>query len=761
MTDHPKYASVYIDIKALDLDHGFDYLIPEKLAGKIKTGSVVLVPVKGRIELGYVVGLMDYPGIPPEEVKPIEDLVSPQPVFDKKRLELIRWMSSYYIQPLGSVIRLFLPPGRKTRASFYRSGTGFKYVELLSLNYEIYNRKASSINWEKRPSQKKILDYLINESRTHHGNSAEALPGCKILKSTGSGSSSLKALLDDGFIKIQKVREHRDFRYTGKEGGHTEEIILNEYQEKCVHEVSRSIVDGKHHKYLIQGVTGSGKTEIYIRICRRVLKNSGKALILTPEISLTPQLYRRFEDEFGGRVAVYHSNMSDAERYERWLDIWEGKIAVIIGTRSALFTPVHEPGVIIMDEEHDPSYKENSLVRYNTRDVAEKLAEILGIPVVMGSATPSVVTMHRAQHRDDYTMLKIPVRASGQVRPHRELIDLRGIDHIREDLTITRKLYKSMKEELDKGNKVIIFINRRGFSNFVICRNCGHVPLCPDCDLSYSYHQDRGMLVCHHCGREEKYTGICPNCNKSNMFLYGTGIQKVESKIRARFRDIPVMRMDSDITTRKKSHEDILDKFSEPGSSILVGTQMIAKGLDIPDVTLVGVINCDSMLGLPDFHMNERVYQLITQVSGRAGRKDKQGRVLVQTYRPQSAVMRHILDEDYEKFYYEELKNRNELRYPPFSNLVNIIISGSTEEEVKKEIKKLFTKISHAIKINNEILGPAPAPFSRINRFYRWHILIKTQDMEKTGEAISGILKKYRKARHCRIIVDVDPAWIL
>jgi primosomal protein N' (replication factor Y) (superfamily II helicase) len=498
-----------------------------------------------------------------------------------------------------------------------------------------------------------------------------------------------------------------------------------------------------------------------MNICRKVIDGGRRALVLVPEISLTPQLFSRFEKMFGGKLAVYHSRMSEGERYDRWMEILKGNVDILIGTRSALFTPMKDTGVIIMDEEHDPSYKENSLVRYNTRDVAAKLSEIKSIPLVMGSATPSISTRYMASHRKDYSLLEVPVKAQNSKKVERQIVDLKRIDRGKEDEFITSALYRAMWEELEKDNKVIIFINRRGFSNFVVCTECGNIPRCPACDLPYNYHRDSGKLICHHCGREEKYTGICRICGKGNLFLAGSGIQRVEAKIRARFKDIPVFRMDSDSTSGKKSHYRIIKNYSIPGRSILVGTQMIAKGLDIPDVTLVGVINCDGMMSLPDYHMNERVYQLITQVSGRAGRKDKPGRVIIQTYRPDSYVITHLKDEDYQSFYMQELKNRKELSYPPFSHLVNIIISGLDEVLVETESKKILDKIQKDIKINIDVLGPAPAPFYRINRFYRQHMLLKTKEIEVLTAMLGQSMKKYRKDRNIRIIIDVDPAWII
>ena len=754
MARNNKYAEVYVDIKAFDIDHAFDYRIPAHLSPDINTGRVVQVPFKNRIEIGYIVKTKDKSELEDKEIKDIAGVVDVKPVFDQERLKLISWISRYYIQPLGSVIKFFLPPGGKYKQAIAGSRVKLKFKDCITLNEDGYKRVKDRINWKKNYSQKKVIDYLAL-----HGEVLKE----KLIKDTGSNYSSLAGLARKNIISVIKKRQKRDFRYDYQPDKNLKKkkIILNSYQKNALQSIEDAVSKNIFHKFLIEGVTGSGKTDIYIAACRKVLAGKKKALILTPEISLIPQLFSRFESEFGTRVCVYHSNMSEAERYERWLDIWNGEFDIIIGTRSSIFTPLDNPGIIILDEEHDPSYKEGTRVRYNTQDVAIKLGEILGIPVVMGSATPSLVTRYRAEDEDDFTLLEIPVKAQSSSSLKMEVVDLKEIDRLKEDMVITGKLFTAIREELEKNNKVIIFLNRRGYSNFIICNKCGNVPRCPACDLSYNYHSDPKKLVCHHCGREQNYNGKCPVCGADSVFLYGTGIQKVQSKLQMRFKNTPILRMDSDITVKKKSHQEILKKFISPGGSILIGTQMIAKGLDIEDITLVGVINCDSMLGLPDYHMNERVYQLITQVSGRAGRKRKKGRVIIQTYNPGSRIMENILANDYESFYRQELDNRRELGYPPFSNLINIIISGKDENKVKKDIEELFEEVSKSLKNDSSILGPAPAPFHKINLFYRWHIIIKSKNIDFLNEVLAKILKRFKKFDENKIIIDVDPVWIL
>ncbi|MDD3818421.1 MAG: primosomal protein N' [Actinomycetota bacterium] len=751
-----KYAEVYLNIKALKIDHPFDYRIPSDLLPYISTGVVVEVPFKNRIEIGYVVKTSDKSELPDKEIKDIIKVIDSKPVFDSGKIELINWMSNYYIQPLGSVISLLLPPGGKYRKSSSHSDIKLKFKDYVYLNREKYLNLKDTINLNKNRAQKRIIDYLI----THGEVSKE-----KLIRDTHTSYSSINSLLKKDIISIIKKREKRDFKYEYNEGREPEQkIVLNQYQKTAVSGIE-DIIDKKiFHRFLIEGVTGSGKTDIYIAVCKKVLQENKRAFVLTPEISLIPQLFSRFESEFGSRVCVYHSNMSAAERYERWLDIRDNKFDIVIGTRSSIFTPLDNPGIIILDEEHDTSYKEGTMVRYNTGDVSTKMGEILGIPVIFGSATPDIVTRYRAEKENNFTLFRIPIRARSNSSVEMNVIDLKSIDHRKEDITITNKLHRAIKDELDKNNKVIIFINRRGYSNFVICNKCGNVPKCPACELPFNYHNDIKKLMCHHCGREQDYTGKCPSCGEDSIILRGTGIQKVQTKLEARFKNVTVLRMDSDITAKKKSHQEILQKFISPGAAILIGTQMIAKGLDIEDVTLVGIINCDSMFGLPDYHMNERIYQLITQVSGRTGRKDKKGRVIIQTFNPESTVIKNVLKNDYESFYREEIKNRMELNYPPFSNLINIIISGKNEAEVKIDIGNLFKQLSEVIaelEDSNSILGPAPAPFYKINLFYRWHIMVKTKDIYKFNSIFAEMLKVFKKFNENKIIVDVDPVWIL
>ena len=818
------FAEVYLNLETSQISSPFDYMVPDYLSGDVKVGSLVLVPFGNRLEIGFIKRIKSrsfFDEASGSKIKEIKDILFSKPFFDLNRLKLSYWLSYYYISPMSSVLRLFMPPGYNLKINRlitfepqkkinllkeypFLSGINFDediiekdLIELFSKSMCVSQQKAKSIiskmekekylytkyklsepkikpryvtvyelNHEKcsdpfnlpglkNPSQKIILDYI----KDNPGSLKE-----KIIINTGGTDYGLNSVVSKGYVIKRKKLSKRDFNYDNyfNNSKIASKIKLNSYQENCVNKITEIIGKNIYHSFLIEGVTGSGKTEVYIRCVGEAIKKDKSALILTPEISLTPQLFSNFKNVFKEGLAVYHSGMSENERYEKWIDILSGELNIIIGTRSALFTPIQELGIIIIDEEQDTSYKENSGVRYNTIDAAMKLGKILKIPVVFGSATPSVSLKYKLSSNDNSTVLSMPEKIYKDKKIIKQIVDLKKIDKRSEDEIITNQLFDGIKTSIDKNEKVIIFINRRGYSNFVICNNCGLIPKCTNCDLSYTYHLNEKKLKCHHCGEEVIYTYECPSCKSKRMTLYGTGIQKVESKLRQRFPQITIIRMDSDITSKKKSHEDILNTFISQNPSILIGTQMVSKGLDIEDVTLVGVINIDSMLSLPDYHMNERTFSLLTQVSGRTGRSSKQGKVIVQTFKPESMIIKNFIDDGYESFYNKELESRKELDYPPFSNLINIIVSCKNENKARSEIYRLYNELKPlAVKYQDKLLGPSPSPFIKLNQYYRWHILIKTFKINKFISKLAKLTGSVKIDKECRLIIDVDPVWIL
>ncbi len=813
---HNKIAEVYLNIRASDKLHAFDYIIPFALTAKTSVGSLVLVPFGKRDEIGFIGKIKSKTHIPDEELKNISRILIERPLFDDKKRKLAHWLSFYYLCPMGRALSLFIPPGFNfklqkrwtvSKSIVKKWGTKYSFLndfgfepieekhflsalqknnideksgiriikeltakEIISkhyflkspnvgLKYEEYvcsSEKASKVLLEGLPrkstAQRRAIAYLLEK-----GEIKKSI----FFKEANISPAILRTLQEKGLVDITKKRVERIYEYLMQDEKYDEVIKLNSYQKNCVKSISGSIDRGDFHAYLIEGITGSGKTEVYIECAKKAIANKRKALVLIPEISLTPLIYSRFKKIFKERVAVYHSKMSEAERYERWIDILNDRYDIIIGTRSSLFTPINDLGLIILDEEHDPSYKEGSNIRYNSQDVALKMARLFSIPVVYGSATPSLAMKHKTQTLKDFSLLKIPIKAAGSSVAKREIIDLRKIDKSKQDDVITNRLFIAIKHEIEKKNRIILFINRRGYSNYIICGDCGHIPKCSSCDLSYTLHLKKKKLLCHHCNLEISYNGKCLSCGSNNVAMCGVGIQKVESKIRQRFGDVPVYRMDSDSTAAKKSHEKIFSDFMNTTPSILLGTQMVTKGLDVDNVTLVGVLYSDYMLALPDYHMDERVFQTFTQVAGRAARKNLDGTVIIQTYNPDSDVMRFFMDSDYESFYNLEIKKRKDLSYPPFTNLINLIVSGKIEDSIKKDAALFYDRLNAVRNEKDLLLGPAPAPFYKMNNYYRYHILIKSFHIGKSIVKYSKTINEMIKKSHNKIIVDVDPSWIL
>ncbi|MCL4377315.1 MAG: primosomal protein N', partial [Actinobacteria bacterium] len=492
---------------------------------------------------------------------------------------------------------------------------------------------------------------------------------------------------------------------------------------------------------LMEGLEKNEKTGIYKELCLETTNKGKKVLILTPEILFAPVLFENIKDEFRGRTGLYHSGMSDSRRFEQWFNIFNNNYDILIGTRSALFTPLNDIGLVIIDEAEDPSYKENTIIRYNAQDIAIKLGRIFKIPVIYSSKTPAVSMKYKSLNDHNFMNVIIPESHKGVPPLIKESIDLKSVDKKREDLVITNELYKAVKQELEKNNKAIIFINKRGYSTFLLCRDCGYIPKCPSCNVSYRFHRSTKKLNCHQCGKEIIYDGNCINCGGDNISFQGTGIEKVESKLKTRFKNVPIIRIDTDSTKNTRLYNETIKKIRNTRAAILVGTQILARLQGVENITLVGIINCDNMLELPDYSINEKVYQLITNIVDKVDVNNKKTRVIIQSYNPDNIVIKNFTNGTYSDFYNAELANREELFYPPFSNLVNIIVSGKIENEVKTDALKIYNELS---KIKNDIFkitGPSPAPFYKINLFYRWHILLKTGNLKILNLKLSRLMK--------------------
>jgi primosomal protein N' (replication factor Y) len=516
--------------------------------------------------------------------------------------------------------------------------------------------------------------------------------------------------------------------------------------------------------FLLQGVTGSGKTEIYIRLIKKLLKAGKTAMVLVPEIALTPQTAHRFRNAFGDSVAVLHSGMRLGERFDQWRRIRAGQYRVVVGARSALFAPLSDLGMIVVDEEHESSYKQNRNPRYHAVDVAIKRAEVEGCPVILGSATPAIESCHKARS-GRFGHILLTKRVENRKLPSIEIVDMKEEFKQGNRGIFSLALQEEMHKCLTMEDKFILFINRRGYASFLLCRDCGYVPKCNRCAVSFTYHRDRMRLVCHHCNCNTAVPTNCPECGSRRIGDFGIGTQKVESELDKLIPGLNIIRMDADTTKGRDSHRKKLIEFYHQKRSVLLGTQMIAKGLDFPEVTLVGIINGDTALNLPDFRAAERTFQLLMQVSGRAGRGSKPGKVVLQTYFPESYALSAVSVGDYDGFFEQEIDLRRELLYPPFCQLINIVISGSNSNRVEAVAQEIIGLISDGNQNEiTEVLGPAPAPLSKIKGHHRWHIILKVSDSEPACRFLQERLRSLngsKLGRGVNLTVDVDPVWML
>ena len=538
----------------------------------------------------------------------------------------------------------------------------------------------------------------------------------------------------------------------------TQALDLNPEQSIAVREIVASIGQ-ESQTFLLQGVTGSGKTEVYLQVIDRVLKMGKTAIMLVPEISLTPQMTNRFISRFGQQVAILHSGLSEGEKYDEWRKIETGNAQVVVGARSAIFAPLTNLGVIIIDEEHEATYKQDSNPRYHARDVAKLRADYNRATLVLGSATPSLETRARAS-RGVYGRLTLNQRANPLARiPEVEVVDFRDYIGQQESSTFTPVLVDKIKEKLARKEQVVLMLNRRGYSSFVMCRDCGSVDQCPNCDISLTLHMDTKTMNCHYCGFQKGIPQTCPNCQSRSIRYYGTGTQKAYDELQEILPEARILRMDVDTTKKKGAHEDLLERFARGKADILLGTQMIAKGLDFPNVTLVGVLNADTALNLPDFRSSERTFQLLTQVAGRAGRADKEGEVLIQTYNPNHYAIAFAKEQDYEGFYRYEMGIRKNLGYPPYYFTVGLTFSHKSEEFVVKKAYETVAFLRQHLKDAIQILGPTPKPIARTHNLYHYQIILKYRHEDRLEEVLNQILDwtQERENQDLRLIIDNEP----
>jgi primosomal protein N' (replication factor Y) len=723
-------------------DQEYHYLVPDELSEAIEPGRRVRVPLgpANRLVLGYCVGVESRPA-GPRKLKAIQEVIDKRSLLSPSMLRLTRWLADYYLCYWATVLATVLPAG-------VRSGAGTRLTTLLSID----RQAASRLSQEKFPPKQAAVFRALAEAKS-------PLTAVELARAAKCGQGPIATLRRKGLIRAQSVRVQAP-QYTAPPIKREKHLLLNADQHKALAAILEAMNSREHRTILIHGVTGSGKTEVYIQAIQEVIHFGRQAIVLVPEISLTPQTVERFRWRFG-EVAVLHSHLSDAERHWHWQRIADGAVSVVVGARSAIFAPTPHLGLIVLDEEHETSFKQESAPHYHAREVALFRAKAEAVPLVLGSATPSLESWHRVQ-TGQYALVEMPRRIMDRPLPKVGTIDLR-VDRARGAITrgaIGRQLHAAIIKALEGGGQVILLLNRRGFSTHIQCPACGHVVRCPHCDIALTHHRTQEIALCHFCDFQIATPTACPACAFTGIRYSGIGTQRLEAEVRARFPQATCLRMDTDAMQARGSHERALAAFRAGKVSILLGTQMIAKGLDFPNVTLVGVINADTALHLPDFRAAERTFQLVTQVAGRTGRGEKGGHVLVQTFNPDHPAIQAAIHHDYAAFAAGELPIRQMLRYPPFADMIRLVIRGPSEPIAREFARCLADRIKQSLKTaaaDARVLGPAPAPFARLRGMYRFQIQVQGPDGDKLRNAVRQATSELKEPEGLQWIVDVDP----
>ena len=722
------YAEVIIEISAKALDKTFTYKIPNNIKEKTKIGARVKVPFGHQILEGFVLKIIN--NIEEEyEIKEIIELVDEQPILNKEMLLIGKYMSEKTLCSLITAYQAMLPKALKAKSKTTINIKQDKYISLIKNTLEI-NNYIEKCHYEK---QINILKQLLKEKEI------------KITKI----DSTIKTLIKNEIIKLEYKES---YRYQYKPNSKDEKIDLNKEQQEIVNKVINSKNENK--TFLLYGVTGSGKTEVYMNIIENVIKEGKSAIVLVPEISLTPQIVERFTRRFGQDVAILHSGLNDGEKYDEYRKIIEEKVHIVVGARSAIFAPLKSLGIIIIDEEHSPTYKQENNPRYHAKDIAILRGKYHNCPVLLGSATPSLESMARAGNKN-YELLTLTKRAGNSKLPKVYIVDMKEeIKH--KNFIFSELLDKKIKEKLSKKEQIILLLNRRGYSSIETCNNCGEVMKCPNCDISLTYHKTSDMLRCHYCGYATKKYIKCPTCQSTNLKDYGLGTEKLEEELKKKY-NARIIRMDIDTTSRKGTHQKIIEDFEKEKYDILVGTQMISKGLDFPKVTLVGVINADTSLNIPDFRSSERTFQLLCQVSGRAGRSDLNGEVIIQTLNPNHYSIIYSKYHDYLNFYKEEMQIRKKLNYSPYYYIILVKISTKDYELSFKEANKVGDFLRKNLTPTTYILGPAMANIFKVDNTYYQQLIIKYKKDPKLKETLLKLDEHYKTNNKVKLEIDIEP----
>ena len=738
-------AEVIINSTAKKLNRTFDYNIPKDLEDIVFIGSKVLVPF-GRfksLEEAHVVRIKQ------SSEFEIKDIVKVETGLTDKQIELANWMAKRYFCNVSECIKLMQTPGTRNKNVAKRIQDKKINVVYLKKDFNEINLDIENGNI-KSDKQKKILSFVKDN------------PGCtvpEIESFTDCSRAIVNTLVKNQYLEFIEKRIERN-PLNNKEVENTKNLILTNEQEEAFNKISKTINEKKYEQFLLYGVTGSGKTEVYLQLINKVIKEGKSAIVLVPEISLTPQMLERFVSRFGKeQIAVLHSKLSIGERHDEWERIKEGRAKIIIGARSAIFAPAQNLGIIIIDEEHDSSYKSEASPKYNAKEVAKKIAKKEKIPVIYGSATPDLRTFYNANN-GKITLLRLTKRANNSNLPKVEIVDLKQELANGNRSMLSFDLYQSIEQNLKDKLQTILFLNRRGYSTFIMCRNCGYTVNCKNCNISMTYHSYENKLKCHYCGYEEKVVKTCPECGSDKIRYFGTGTQKLEQEIHKQFPQAKTIRMDVDTVTKKNSHEEILNKFKNEDIDILIGTQMVVKGHHFPKVTLVGVIAADSSLNIDDYRATERTFQILTQVAGRAGRENLPGKVIIQSYNPENFSIQNAQKQNYEEFYEIEIALREQLKYPPFCDIIIIGFNSTNEEEIQKVSKTAYEILIDSLdKEEFKIFKPMPSPIDKIQNKFRWRIIIKGNMTEQANDILNQLLKiLYDKDyKNTKITIDVNP----
>jgi primosomal protein N' (replication factor Y) len=791
----------------------FHYLIPEKMRDSLRVGMRVLVPFKGRKVTGFTIDLLDHPpnGVG-EKLREVEDLLDDVPLIDPQMLRLHRWMAGYYLYPLGEVIKTTLPPGLQLKSELILSITQngkeclirgklepvqekiFKEIErygkislkrmlkLFSGNIsraQLFSYKRKGLleiaveleGKEVKPKVEKMIQFKGGEpNKPISRKQAEILkwveekkeaPYSQLSKTFKSPSKAIQFLNASGLITISNREVLRDLSTRSELKSYPKPELTSD-QEAIFDEILKGVHSKRFSPFLLHGVTGSGKTEIYLRAIVEVLAQGREAIVLVPEISLTPQLLSRFKDRFGENLALLHSRLGRGERYDQWRKIWKGEVKIVMGARSAIFAPLKNVGIIIVDEEHDPSYKQEEKLKYHARDLAVVRAKQDEAVLLLGSATPSLESFYNAE-RGKFHLLNLRERIEGRPLPQVELVDMK-----KEEGLLSQKVRAALKKNAEDKKQSLLFLNRRGFANFILCPDCGLTFKCPNCSVTLTHHLRDRSLQCHYCDYRIPAPGDCPQCKGHRLQGMGIGTERLEQEIKTLFPEARVARMDRDTTSRRRSHQQILERLESGKIDILIGTQMIVKGHDFPNVTLVGVVSADTSLHFPDFRSSERTFQLLTQVAGRAGRGEALGEVVIQTFNPDHYSILRAKDHDFIGFYQEEIQFRKALEYPPFSRLINFRLSGNSEKATKVMAEELGrigqVLLKKGYQKGIELLGPSAAPFAKMRGKFRWQMLAKgksSQLLHRFAKDIALRLEDETKGKGVNLDIDVDPVFIL